>query len=170
MSDTTQNEEEQTVVRPADDIMIGGHRFHVVGTAEIILPSGPTPEAKEAEEPVEIDKTEWYIQNSDSLWFKVDQGEFVTLFDKTFQRAEDQWGEGVEYFQIVRDKLEPEELDRATKTAVAGKVEDITKIFVIGIKDSELTSEIKVGGRAFFVEDSTGGSGGVWSVSFIAIE
>ena len=118
-----------------------------------------------------VDKTAEYLKNSDSVWFQKDLGQYVKLQDCTFQRCEDQWevDTGYEYFQVVRDKLEPEELEQALK-ATEADVKGIRKVFIIGIKDSELTTEIKIADRPFYVQDSSGSDGDTWSVSFVAVD
>jgi hypothetical protein len=120
----------------------------------------------------EVDKTADYLSNSDSVWLKKDGGEFITFADKTYQKAEDQWDEeeGIEYFQVVRDSLEPEDLDRAIKTAKPFDVANVKKVFIIGIKNDELTTEIKIGGRPFYVEGSNSGDDDNWNVQFVSVD
>ena len=124
------------------------------------------------------------IQNADSVWVTKSMGEFIKVAGKPFRIADGVEdgieiingheavvgsGEGVEYYQVKPEGLEDDELKRLADSAeisIANFAPTVQKIFVIGIKEEDLTNTIQLGQNTFLVEDSTGGDDGSWNVMY----
>jgi hypothetical protein len=128
-----------------------------------------------------------YIDNADTLWFVKDQGEFVRIGGKTFQRAESDGfsmeimcgkevvvgsdeNEGVEYFQVDPDLLDDDERARIPSDLAPPDLGNLRGIFVVGVADAALEADIKIAGRTFIVDNSNGGDDGTWSVQYTICE